>query len=79
MILKIAIVFGGGYLMFRLLKASLKHTLLDLLQPKEDNGSSELVQCTECQSFTDGGKAVYKRKMVFCSTECLEKHFSKEK
>ncbi|MCP4296995.1 MAG: hypothetical protein GY786_15435 [Proteobacteria bacterium] len=76
--MKTIIIFGGGYLVFRIVKASLKNSIANMLKPKEIHEPAELVKCEECQSFVDSENAVHRRKMVFCSSECQKKHFSKD-
>ena len=75
--LKYLIYIGVGYLVFKVAKNGFKLLLSNYQQPKELNESSELVKCSECDSYVSEGIAIKKGKLDFCSENCFEKYQSK--
>jgi|GEM_PF-2577853 len=78
MILKTIIIFGGGYLAYRLVKSSVKESILNFLQPKEIQESAELVQCIYCERYIDKRQVIHRRKLSFCHKQCVSSYFSQE-
>jgi|APSaa5957512622_1039677.scaffolds.fasta_scaffold58933_2 hypothetical protein len=75
---KYLLYIGVGYLVFKVAKNGFKLLLSNYQQTKELNEPSELVKCSECDSYVSKGIAITNGKQDFCSEDCFEKYQNRD-